>query len=79
MESVLSFFSGALAAMILAFVFSFNLKGFARIFINLIVGAGVLAILSVTGVVPFNAISAFTVGLLGVPGLIAVLVIVTFF
>ena len=78
MEIILSFISGALAACILAFVFSFKLKGFARLFINLAVGAIVLAVLSMTGVIPFNALNAFTVGLLGVPGLLAVLIIVTF-
>ena len=77
-EIILSFFSGALAAIILAFVFSFRLKGFARLFINLAVGAIVLAALSLSGVMPFNAINAFTVGLLGIPGLLAVIIIVTF-
>ncbi|MCH5163705.1 MAG: pro-sigmaK processing inhibitor BofA family protein [Clostridiales bacterium] len=78
MEIVLSFLSGALAACILAFVFSFKLKGFIRLFVNLLAGAAALAVLSICGVMPFNAINAFTIGLLGVPGLLAVLIIVTF-
>lgn len=78
MEIALSFISGVLAALILAFVFSFKLKGFVRLIINLIAGASLLAVLAVIGAIPFNAINAFTVGLLGVPGLIAVIIIVTF-
>ena len=78
MEILLSFLSGALSAAILAFVFSFNLKGFSRLFVNLAVGTIVLAALSLCGTIPFNALNAFVVGLLGVPGLLAISVIVAF-
>ena len=78
MEIVLSFLSGALAAALLAFVFSFKLKGFIRLLFNLLIGTAILAVLSICGVMPFNALNAFIVGLLGVPGLLAVIIIVTF-
>ena len=78
MEIFLSFLSGALAAGLLAFVFSFNLKGFIKLLVNLVAGAVILGFLSIFGVMPFNALNAFIVGLLGVPGLLAVIIIVTF-
>lgn len=78
MEIAVSFISGALASLILALVFSFSLKGLSRLCINLLTGAVVLALLALCGVMPFNALNAFIVGLLGVPGLIAIFIIVTF-
>ncbi len=78
METVLLFLCGAAACAVLALVFAWT-KGIFGVAVRLIAGASVVAFLSLAHCLPFNALTAATVGVLGVPGLIAVYIITAFF
>jgi hypothetical protein len=80
LEIVLSFVVGILAAGLLAFVFSLKTKGFVRLIINIVAGCVALLVLSLFKVHPFSLspLSAFLVGICGVPGLLVIFLIMTF-
>jgi hypothetical protein len=80
LEIILSFVVGGAVAVLLGMVFSLKTKGLLRLLINIAAGCIALALLSLFKVPPFklNPMSAFIVGLTGVPGLAIVFVIVTF-
>jgi len=80
LEVVISFVIGAAVMGLLAFIFALKTKGFARLLINLLAGITALIVLVLFQVPPFtlSPLSAFLIGLLGVPGLIVIYVILMF-
>jgi len=79
-EIIISFVIGVAVTGLLALVFSMKTKGILRLLINAAAGCAALLILSLFKVAPFalNPLSAFLAGFLGVPGIIAIYLIMTF-
>ena len=79
-ELILSFLIGFLTVSLIGTLFSLKTKGLFRLALNSLGGAVALSLLSLVkvAVLPVNPVSALIVGLLGVPGLIAVWLIVVF-
>ena len=79
-ELVLSFIIGAACVTLFATLFSVKTKGVFRLLLNSVAGAVLLLALSLFKVIvlPVNPLTACVVGLLGVPGLVAVILIVVF-
>jgi len=79
-EIILSFIIGGAVAGLLALVFSLKTKGLLRLLINLAAGALALTALSLFKIEPFtlSPLSAFIIGLTGVPGLAVIYIILTF-
>ena len=79
-ELILSFLIGFLTVSLIGTLFSLKTKGLFRLAFNSLGGAVALSLLSLfkVAVLPVNPVSALIVGLLGVPGLIAVWLIVVF-
>ncbi len=77
LEIALCFTAGLFLLILTALLFRLSFKGIARLLLNAAFGGAVLLALSMLSLfdLPLNPVNALVVGYLGVPGLIALLII----